>query len=308
MIVSASRRTDIPAFYSDWFMNRLAEGYALVRNPVNPHQVSRVSLSPDVVDCIVFWTKNPAPMLDRLDRLKGRPYYFQFTLNAYGEEVEPGLPPKDALISTFKALADRIGKERVIWRYDPILISPKYGVDYHADRFGELAQSLKDHTEKCTISFIDIYKKIGGCVRELGIQEISDEQKRRIAGSLAKIAASYGLGMDACAEGVAFDGLSINPARCVDDRLISLITGYPIPFEKDKNQRPACGCAASVDIGAYDTCPHGCRYCYANRPGTASVARLYDPASPLLCSVLDPADIVRDRPARLLRRDQLSFL
>ncbi len=306
MIISISRRTDIPAYYADWFFKRIEEQYVLMRNPVNIHQVSRVSLSPGAVDCIVFWTKNPQPMLSALDRLKNYRYYFQFTLTAYSGDVEASLPPKPVLIDTFKVLADTIGKEKVIWRYDPILINPAYTIDRHVRQFERLACSLAGHTEKCVISFLDFYPKIAAAVRTLGVIPVSDGQKRHIAKALSEIAFSYGLAVDACAETLDLPGPGIGHARCVDDRLISRITGSPIRAWKDRNQRPACGCAESVDIGAYNTCAHGCRYCYANH-SAAAVAdsrRTYDAASPLLCSRLTEADTVYQRTTRSLRDDQ----
>jgi Domain of unknown function (DUF1848). len=312
MILSASRRTDIPAYYSDWFLNRMKEGFVFVRNPMNIHQISRIRLSPDVVDCIVFWTKNPRPMLDKLYELKDYHYYFQFTLNSYDQDAEANLPSKyPALIDAFKELSGKIGKEKVIWRYDPIFISRKYNIKYHLHYFEKLARSLKDHTEKCTISFIDFYHKIGANVKELGIVEISEEQKRLIAEGLSGIAFSYGLRMDTCAEDIALDDLKIAHARCIDDRLISRITGSPIQAEKDKNQRSACGCAASIDIGLYNTCRNGCKYCYANHNLTAvkSNSDLYDASSPLLCSKYDPnADTINERRVSSQKQDQMRFL
>ena len=136
MIISASRRTDIPAFYSDWFFNRIKEGYVLVRNPMNAHQISKISLSADVIDCIVFWTKNPRPMINRLDELKDYNYYFQFTLNSYAKDIEPNVPSKDKeIIKSFRELSEKIGKDRVVWRYDPILINDNYSVDHHIKYF-----------------------------------------------------------------------------------------------------------------------------------------------------------------------------
>ena len=156
MIISASRRTDIPTYYSEWFFNRLHEGYVLVRNPMNIHQVSKITLNPDVVDGIVFWTKNPTPMLDKLDQLNDYTYYFQFTLNAYGRDVETGVPSKNnVIIPAFQKLSDKIGPERVIWRYDPIFISKIYTIDYHLHYFEQLAKRLSPYTKKCTISFLD---------------------------------------------------------------------------------------------------------------------------------------------------------
>jgi len=311
MIVSASRRTDIPACYSDWFLRCIAEGYALVRNPLNAHQVRRVDLSPEAVDGFVFWTKNPAPLLDKLDALSIYPYYFQFTLNAYGADVEPGLPPLGARVDTFRALSERIGKERIVWRYDPILLTPKYDMRFHTQQFERLTRSLAGCTELCTISFLDFYPKIAAAVRELAVVEPLPEQRRELGGRLAKIAAAYGLRVDACAEDMDFADIGIGCARCVDAERLSRIAERPIKAAKDKNQRPACGCAASVDIGAYDTCPHGCRYCYATHSLKAvrHSADAYGIESPLLCDQLDPAqDTVAGQRAASITPEQLRFL
>lgn len=167
MIISASRRTDIPAFYSDWFLNRIKEGFVDVRNPMNYHQVSRVSLSPDVIDCIVFWSKNPKPMLDRLDELMDYKYYFQFTITPYDTTIEKAVPGMNSMVDTFKALADKVGSNRVVWRYDPILLTDKIDVRYHLSNFYEIAKSLEGYTKRCDISFIDLYKRQGKTLPEL---------------------------------------------------------------------------------------------------------------------------------------------
>lgn len=160
MILSASRRTDIPNYYMDWFLRRIREGYVDVRNPINPHQISRIALSPSVVDCIVFWTKNPENMLPHLGELAAYPYYVQFTLTSYGRDIEPNLPDKkDRLIPTFQALSSKIGKERVVWRYDPIFLNQRYTVSYHLAAFSEIARRLRGYTERVVISFIDLYAK-----------------------------------------------------------------------------------------------------------------------------------------------------
>ena len=160
MIISASRRTDIPAFYSEWFLNRIKEGFLYVRNPMNAHQISKIDLSRDVVDCIVFWTKNPIPMLPHLDELKDYPYYIQFTLTGYGKDVEAHLPDKKReLIPAFQELSRKIGPERVIWRYDPIAFSEKYTAEYHLRAFTQISEALKGSTHKCVISFVDTYHK-----------------------------------------------------------------------------------------------------------------------------------------------------
>lgn len=159
MILSVSRRTDIPAFYSDWFYNRIKEGYVLVRNPFNAHQVSRIKLSPEVIDCIVFWPKNPRAMMSRLSELKGYNYYFQFTLTSYDNTIEVNVPQKKYIIDTFIELSNMIGKDRIIWRYDPILLTDRYDKQYHYKWFDYLAKRLKDYTNKCIISFMDLYRK-----------------------------------------------------------------------------------------------------------------------------------------------------
>ena len=159
MIVSVSRRTDIPAFYSDWFFNRLKEGFVYVINPMNLKQISKVELTPDKVDCFIFWTKDATNMIDRLDELKDYNYYFQYTITSYGKDVENGILDKKKIIESFKKLSDNIGKEKVILRYDPILLSKKYSIDYHCKAFDKLCSQLKGYTDKCVISFIDLYKK-----------------------------------------------------------------------------------------------------------------------------------------------------
>ncbi|MDR1636095.1 MAG: DUF1848 domain-containing protein [Treponema sp.] len=284
MIISASRRTDIPAFYSEWFFNRLREGFALARNPMNPLQSRTVPLDPGGLEGIVFWTKNPGPMLPALGKLEAYHYYFQFTLNAYEEDVEPGLPPKGEIMDAFKALSDKIGPRRLVWRYDPILINEKYTLPWHVEKFGEMARALKGRAERVTISFIDLYAKTARNTRGLKIRELRGEEKSAAAGELARIAGENDLAIDACAEDVDLSPWGIGRAKCVDDKLIERISGRPLELKKDRSQRPACRCAASVDIGAYNTCRHGCRYCYANHSDTVVLenARRHDPLSPLL--------------------------
>ena len=177
MILSASRRTDIPSFYSEWFYNRIKEGYVCVRNPMNIHQISRISLSPDVVDGIVFWTKNPTSMLERIHELDEYTYYFQFTLNSYGKDVERNVPSKnDVIIPTFQRLSSIIGKERVVWRYDPIIINDFYTLDYHKKYFKILCSKLSKYTEKCTVSFVDLYKNTTRNTKPLNIHIPTNEE------------------------------------------------------------------------------------------------------------------------------------
>ena len=310
MILSVSRRTDIPSYYSEWFFNRIKEGYAYVRNPMNVHQIGKISLLPDVVDGIVFWTKNPIPMIDRLDEIKNYIYYFQFTLNSYGKDVEPNIPSKnDVIIPAFKRLSQKIGKDRVIWRYDPIFINDKYTVEYHLKYFELLANKLAKYTEKCTVSFVDLYRNTQRNMAHLNMVSISTEQKEEMMGRFAEIAASHGIYIDTCAEDIDLNKFNITHARCIDKDRFERLGGYTLNVEKDKNQRSECGCIASIDIGAYNTCKNGCLYCYANynQPIVIKNSSQHDPNSPLLFGEVSETDVIKIREVKSCRTCQINI-
>ncbi len=311
MILSVSRRTDIPNYYSDWFISRIKEGFLYVRNPMNAHQISRIDLSPDVVDCIVFWTKNPANMMEKLDDLRDYTYYFQFTLTGYGKDVEPNLPNKrEELIPTFKRLSEKIGKEKVIWRYDPILINKRYTVDYHLKAFEEIAGNLADYTEKVMLSFVDFYSKTQRNTRELDMKQMTDEEMISMAGKMAQIASKYNLVIETCAEQINLQEAGIQHGSCIDKKLIERILGCKLIVEKDKNQREECGCFESVEIGAYNTCLNGCKYCYANFNDNKvkDNVKLYHRDSALLCGNITSEDRITDRKMKSLKDTQISLL
>lgn len=310
MILSVSRRTDIPNYYSDWFFNRIKKGFLYVRNPMNAHQVSSIDLSPNVIDCIVFWTKNPANMLDRLGELKGYDYYFQFTVTGYGQDVEQNLPDKkQVIIPTFKKLSETIGKEKVIWRYDPILINEKYTVEYHVKAFAEIARELSEYTEKIIISFVDLYAKTQRNTKDLNMRGLTDEEMLALGSSLAKIASEYDLRIESCAENIDLRSVGIEHGHCVDRELIERITGFKMKCEKDKNQRAECGCFDSIDIGSYNTCKNGCKYCYANfnQDRVKQNAEKYNVVSPILCGKLSIDDKVTERAMQSFKVMQMRF-
>lgn len=309
MIISASRRTDIPNYYSEWFCRRIKEGFLYARNPVNPRQVSRIPLSPDVVDCIVFWTKNPENMLGRLETLKGYPYYFQFTLTGYGWEIEPGLPEKQRLIHTFRRLSELIGKERIIWRYDPILLSPKQTISYHEAAFQELAEKLRGYTQRVVISFLDIYQKIKKPLEYRQIRSPMQREMERLAAFIAFAASKNGMRVETCAESIDLARFGIEHGHCIDCRLIEVLTGTTLAARKDSNQRKECGCLESIDVGAYNTCKNGCVYCYANvsRDMATNRWRSYDPSSPLLCGALSKSDTLIKKEGKSFKIEQLRF-
>lgn len=298
MILSVSRRTDIPAFYTDWFISRLQAGDVLVRNPMRYHQVARLRLSSETIDGIVFWTKNPAPLLNRLDALAAYPYYVQITINPYGENVEANVPSKAAdIIPAVQRLADVIGPHRVIWRYDPILLSRTYTVAHHLGYFHYMAQRLKGYTRKCIFGFIDDYKSTRHNADVLAMRPIHGDAMHALAKGMAAAARRAGIALETCCEEIDFSPYGIGQACCVDAGLLSDIGGVPLRADKDRNQRKTCRCATSMDIGVYNTCENGCYYCYANYDEKKIPRNIaaHDPSSPLLVGHLEAGDTVYDR-------------
>jgi len=296
VIISASRRTDIPAFYSEWFMNRVREGFLYARNPFNARQFTPVALSPRNVDVIVFWTKNPRPMMRYLDELDGRGYryYFQFTLTGYPAALEPFVPRPDLLVSSFRELSDRIGPDRVVWRFDPILISDIMDEKAILDSFGKIADRINGCTRRVVISFTHFY---GSVVRKLmrlekvakvRFHDITGDEAgmRKMAGSMAGVAASHGMEIVSCATKLDLTEQGIGRGKCIDDALIKRAFGISVPSAKDPYQREECGCVRSRDIGQYNTCVHDCVYCYAasNKKQAHLNRAAHDPSGPFLIS------------------------
>lgn len=310
MIISASRRTDIPSYYSEWMINRLKEKYVLVRNPMNIHQISRINLSPDVVDAIVFWTKNPTPMLGRFSELETYNFYFQFTLTAYGPDVERNIPSKNKIIiPTFQRLSKEIGREKVIWRYDPIFFNDQYTMEYHCKYFEVLTAKLADYTEKCTVSFLDLYKNAKHNMKTLNIINDNYQMQKELLERFAEIAKKYGIYIDTCAEANEFKDIGAEHAHCIDKERIERIAGFKLKVGKDGNQREDCGCISSIDIGAYNTCKNGCLYCYANYNDNTVVKNMgkHNPDSPLLFGEVDETDKIKERDMKSLVENQMSI-
>lgn len=310
MIISASRRTDIPTYYSEWLFNRLKEEYVLVRNPMNIHQIGQISLSPDVVDGIVFWTKNPLPMLHRLSELDKYNYYFQFTLNAYDRDVEPNIPSKNnVIIPAFQQLSKAIGKDRVIWRYDPIFFNERYTMEYHCKYFRVLASKLGEYTEKCTVSFLDLYRNTARNTQPLKIQQETKGQQLEIMQRFSEIAKEYGFYIDTCAEAIDLEKFSIAHAHCIDKERFERLGKCKLSVEKDPNQRPECGCIASIDIGTYNTCRNGCLYCYANYSHNTVMrnTQIHNPTSPLLFGEVGSDDVIKERKIKSCKECQMTL-
>lgn len=263
MIISASRRTDIPALYTPWLLNRLHAGLVEVQNPYNARQVRQIILNPTLVDCLVLWTKNAAPLLSRLAEVDnlGYSYYVQFTLTPYGQKLEGNVPPTAEVVDTFKRLTEHVGPERVIWRYDPVILTAELTIQYHLMQFEQLCSQLTGYTEVCVFSFFDNYRKVR-MLTDAGGTAVEQDQ---IACGFSRISGKYNLRLQTCAEQGDFSKYGITPAACIDRQLIERLSGRSLSIQPDRYQRPNCGCAASVDIGAYDTCIHGCSYCYATK-------------------------------------------
>lgn len=282
MIISASRRTDIPAFYPEWLMGRLKSGFVDVVNPFNPNQQRRVDLEPESVDAIIFWTRNASPLLKHLPLMDemGYRYYFLYTITGYPKILEENLPPLQSAIGTFKRLSDSIGPERIIWRYDPIVISSITDPDYHRRNFENIARALSHHTGRVVVSFVNMYKKVRRRLQAIskesavGFRDPEAGEIEALSRDLATIAASNALEIQSCAEDPDFSQSGIKPGKCVDNYLLNSSFHTNLPYRKDPHQRKACLCTASVDIGAYDTCGYRCVYCYANSSFERAAAKL----------------------------------
>ncbi len=305
MIISASRRTDIPACHSDWFLERIRQKALYIRNPYNTDRISGIDLSPEVVDCIVFWTKDPLPLLPRLDELKDYSYYFQFTITPYGSETEPGLRSINSRIETFIELSRRTGRDSVIWRWDPILISNKYSEEFHLDAFRKTAERISGCTDTCVFSFMDDYIHIRKRIEKIGLVPTDAGIRFRMAERMAVIAGKYGINLKTCCETDDFSEYGIKPSSCIDGERIQKLTGRSLRILKNRNQRPLCGCTESIDIGAYDTCRNGCLYCYASRGNKKN--RRSTPSSPLLCDELKPGEEVEMKKCEPLKSSQLEM-
>lgn len=296
MIINTGMRTDIPAFYSKWLINRIEEGFVCVRNPYNPAQVTKYSLSPEVVDLMVFCTKNPAPMLSSMDVLKPYGQYWFVTITPYGRDIEPNVPEKQKVLEDFKRLSDIVGVDSVGWRYDPIFVDKKHSIEWHISEFKQMAKILAGYTKTCVISFIDIYKKVKRNFPEA--REVYYKDRLTIGKAFVEIAREHDITIRPCAEGhdLAAYGADCSGCMTVNTFETALHERLDVP-KRAKNQRNGeCACLLGSDIGAYDTCGHLCRYCYANtNPALVrSNMKMHDPDSPFLIGNSNPDDVMHE--------------
>lgn len=302
MLINISGRTDIVNHYSDWMFKRFEEGYVFSRNSLFPNSVRRYELTPDKVDCIIFGSKNFAPVLERIHEITEKFHtYFYYTITAYGKDVEPGVPDIDTSMETFLKLSQIVGRQRMAWRYDPILLTKKYTIETHFKTFERISECLAGQFDRCIFSFVEMYKKHE--VNFPVLIPLTETEKDVLAEGIGKIAAKYGFILQTCGPEENYAKYGINTSGCVTLDILGQANNLKFRELKHKGFRKDCHCMESRDIGALNSCPNGCKYCYANK--NAELPRenfkLHDPDSPLLIGHLKETD-------RLEPGSQKSFL
>lgn len=306
MIINTGMRTDIPAFYSEWLIRRLKEGFAMSRSPYSPDIVYRYEINPECVDLLSFCTKNPIPMLDKMNILEKYPQFWYVTITPYGKDIEPNLPDKAEITRAFKALSlilRRRNSHCIAWRYDPVLITEKYDEDFHRESFAAMAAALQGYTEICVISFIDIFEKVKRNFPEA--KEVPMESRHSLGRFFAETVARHGMKLRPCAEGNYLAEYGADCSGCLTLPMFEAAIGEKLSVPAENRKRAArtitdggkykagsCACHLSADIGAYDSCGHLCKYCYANSSAEAvkrNMAR-HNPSSPLLIGRPMPSD------------------
>ena len=282
MIINTGCRTDIPAFYSKWFLNRIKEGYVLVRNPYYQEVVIKYELNPRVVDYLEFCTKNPKPLLEHLDELKKYKQFWSVTITPYNKEIEIKVPNKQEVIQSFQRLSQKLGSKFMTWRYDPIFFYKEYTFERHIQEFSLNAKSLKGYTHICVISFLDLYSKVKKNAPNYKVPTIKEQLE--LSKELVKIASANDMVIYACCENSILETVGVKCIGCRNQTLIEKTLGYKLNIPKVPNLRGSCSCVLGNDIGAYNTCLHFCRYCYANESATAVLKNIknHDDNSPLL--------------------------
>jgi hypothetical protein len=308
MIINSGMRTDIPAYFSEWFYNRIRDGYVLVRNPYYPEQVTRYQLDPDVVDCLSFCTKNPEPMLKRLDELAAFHQFWFVTITPYGKEIEPFVPDKQRVMDAFRQLSKCVGIQSVSWRYDPIFLTEKYDLDFHIRSFEKMAGYLSGYTDQCVISFIDLYIKTKRNFPQA--REVLPEERAVIGRVFSEIGERYGIQIRSCCEGNDLAKFGIDVSGCASKQVMERAVGMKLDVPKHKkSQRTACECLLGNDIGMYHTCAHGCIYCYANYDAQTvrENIRYHDPALPFLIGGFRENDKIKAAKQQSYINGQMSL-
>ena len=308
MIINTGGRTDTVQYYTKWLLRRFEEGYVYSRNPLFPNKVTRYELTPDKVDCVIFCSKNYDPILDDLPGLIERfPTYFYYTITAYGKDIEPGVPSIEESIKTLKKLSAIVGKERLAWRYDPVLLTKNYTIQTHLETFEGMAKELTPFTSRCIFSFVEMYKKLKTNLPEL--IPLTEEDQNALAKGMGEIAAEYGLYLQTCGTNGDYSQYGIHPSGCMTLEMLGNANHIQFRDLKHKGMRQGCHCMESRDIGAYDTCLNGCRYCYANKtPEKAQENyRYHNPEAPLLLGSLKETDVLQQGSQNTFRTKEKNY-
>lgn len=307
MIIQTGLRTDIPAFYTPWFLRRLEDGFVLVRSPYRHDLVTRYRLNPDVVDLIGFCTKNPAPMLPHMDALAPYGQYWFVTITPYGRDIEPNVPPKEQAVADFRRLSAVVGPECVAWRYDPILLTETYTAKRHLADFTRMCRTLEGATHTCVISFIDLYQKVKRNFPE--IREVPEDIRLHLGRKMAAIARNHGIQLKTCHEGDALAPYGVDCSGCMTLAAYEAALGMRLNAPKQPASSRGCACHLTCDIGAYNTCGHLCRYCYANDNPELVRRQMaqHDPTSPLLVGRVLPGDTIHEAKQSPWRNGQLML-
>ena len=320
MVLNTGMRTDIPAYYSEWFMNRIREGFVLTRNPYNPLQVTRYCLDPQVVDILAFGTKNPAPLLPYLEELSAFRTYWFVTMNPYGPELEPNVPDWREVAASIRALSARFGAKAVSWRISPIIVNDQYPWDWHIARFAEMADALDGAVETCMIAFLDLYEKTRRNFPEG--RPVTRAEMAEIGQVFVPVARRHGIRLIGCYQDRDLAAYGVDVSGCMTHHALEHVGDFRLTIPKSQKsvQKMMCssasiteaenrefqehgGCILGRDIGEYNTCPHGCRYCYANYDKQVVMAnyRRHDPKSPYLIGGPMPGEVIHDA-------DQVSWI
>ena len=294
MILNTGGRTDTVQYYTKWLLKRFEEGYVLSRNSMFPDKVTRYDLTPEKVDCVVFCSKNYAPILPYITRITDRfNTYFHYTITAYGKDIEPRVPSIDESMETLKGLSAIIGKQRLAWRYDPVLLTGKYTIHAHMETFDRMARELAPYVDRCILSFVELYKKLEHNMPEL--KPMTEDEKESIARGLGEIAGRYGLYLQSCGTNGDYSRYGVHSSGCMTLDILGRANGVEFRKLKHKGMRQGCHCIESRGIGDYDTCPNGCKYCYANKDHNKALEnyKRHDPDSPLLLGHLMETDVIQ---------------
>ena len=300
MILNTGLRTDIPGFFSEWFYNRIDEGFVYVRNPYAKNQIYSYRLDPELIDCIIFCTKNPKPMFENLEKIDKFNQYWHITITPYEKEIEPNVPPMNDVLESFKYLSKKLGKENVTLRYDPIFINEKYTLEKHIESFEYIINSLSCYTTEAIISFIDLYEKTKRNFPQA--REVTKDERLKLGKEFAQIGKKNNITIKTCVEGSELDKFGIDSSGCMTKEVIERAINKNLNVPKQKARNGECYCLLNNDIGEYNTCDHGCLYCYANsnKRLVKRNLKLHDPKSPILIGEIKEDDIIKEMKQKSL--------